>query len=262
MKTVLITGNKGFIGSNLIPELEGKYYLYTCDKKDDDDIFSSTFEYLVEKSDIVIHLAAQVSVNKSFKNPGQTFYTNAIGTARVVELCVKYKKKLIFPSSAAIYHPDLSPYARSKELAEDIVWSVRDLIPVVILRFFNVFGKGMNPDSGSVMYNFLTSKKLIVYGDGEQTRDFIHIRDVVKVIKEAIKPTWNGKVVDVGTGKAYSTNYVAGLFAHFRNKKVHYQPPRREIKWSTADTTILNILYEKGLTTNLEKDIKALCKMI
>lgn len=257
---ILITGNWGFIGSNLEPILEKKYgkiHVIGHDIRSGYDIFDSDFERLVKWSDVVIHLAAITSVDQSFKNPGIVYNTNVCGTARVASLCYTYDKKLIYPSSAAIYHPDLSPYAMSKKLAEDIV-SHMD-IKKVILRFFNVFGPHMNPNSGSVMYKFLTSNELVVYGDGEQTRDYIHVRDVCNIIMEAIQPSWNGMTVDVGTGQSYSTNYIAGLFGHYRGLKISYKAPRREIKWSKADTKVLKNLYKRKLTTDLEKDIKSLC---
>ena len=133
--------------------------------------------------------------------------------------------------------------------------------PVVILRLFNVFGEGMNKDSGSIMYNFLHDKELIIYGDGEQTRDFVHVSDVTAIMKDCLKKKWNWKIVDVGLGQKFTVNYVAGLFAHFRNLKLFYNPPRREIKWSIADTAMLKSLYKKKLTTNLKEDISALCKL-
>lgn len=253
---ILITGDMGFIGMNLkkvFPKAIG-WDIAHCR-----DIFDWELEDEVEYADVVIHLAALTSVEQSFENPQDTFRVNVLGTARVVELCDKYKKKLIFPSSAAVYHPELSPYAKSKKLAEDIVVSMMPKNKFTVLRLYNVFGPNMNPDSGSIMYNFLTSKKIVVYGDGEQTRDFIHVRDVCSIIKAAVSRRWNGRIVDVGVGQAFSVNYIAGLFAHYRGLKLEYKAPRREIKWSISDPTIRLLLYNKPITTNIDEDIKELC---
>lgn len=255
MKT-LITGNLGFIGSNL--NLEADIW----DIKKGKDIFADTFDKAVKKADVVIHLAAETSVNGSFKNPAQHYITNTMGTARVAYLCQKYHKKLIFPSTGAVYYPELSPYAKSKYLAEEIVKGIMGTTPVVVLRLFNVFGKGMNPNSGSIMYNFLTEKDIVVYGSGEQTRDFVHVTDVANIIKASLSPRWNNKIVEVGTGQEYTINYVAELFAYYRDKKVFYHDaPKREIKWSIANTQMLKSLYKKKLTTDLEKNIKELCNV-
>lgn len=256
-KRILVTGGAGFIGSNLTPELSKRYRVTVFDKKNKNDIFNDDFESYVKETDVVIHLAALTSVSDSFKNKGETHRVNVLGTARVAELCVKYKKKLIYPSSASVYIKESSPYAYSKYLAEEIVKGVKPKIPVVILRLFNVFGPNMNKNSGSIMYNFMTGK-IDIYGDGEATRDFIHVRDVVAIMEDAIKNKWNGLDLDLGTGEAYTVNYVAGLFAHFRKKKIYYDKPRREVKWSIANTQILEKTYRENLTTNLERDIKEL----
>ena len=259
--TVLVTGGLGFLGSNLVPYLKNKGYdVEIWDKEDGNDIFDDLFEKKLVKSDIVIHLAALTSVAESFRAPSETFIVNVLGSARIARLCAQYQKKLIYPSSAAIFNPDLSPYAYTKYIAEQVVKGVIGATDVVILRFVNMFGPFMNNRSGSMMYNFLNAKKLVVFGDGEQTRDFIHVRDVVKIIEDSFKKKWNGKVVDVGTGQPYSTNYVAGLFAHFRGLKISYQPPKREMRWHITDISLLRNLYRKKLTTNLEEDVRELCQ--
>jgi len=259
---VMVTGSSGFIGQNLVPKLKEKYDVLEWDLEDGNDIFSDEFENWVSKEDVVIHLAAVTSVNGSFKNPQEHLLINALGTARVLYLCHKYKIKLIFPSTAAVYFRDLSPYAKSKAIAEDMVTSMIGVLPVTILRFYNVYGPNMNKNSGSIMYNFLTEKDIVVYGSGEQTRDFISVNDVTNIIVDAIKKKYDHRIVDVGTGQSYTINYIAELFAHYRKLKVGYHDaPKREIKWSIANTSVLDALYGiKNLTTNLEKDIKALCQ--
>ena len=256
---ILVTGNKGFIGTHLQRVLTSHgHTVIGCDKKNGVDIFDPFVETQVKESDIVYHLAAQTSVNQSFENEGEVFRTNAIGTARIVDWCVKYHKKLIFPSTAAVYFRNFSPYAQSKAVAEDIVWGVHKSIPVVILRLYNVFGPHMNPDSGSIMYTFVTDKSINVYGDGEQTRDFIHVDDVVGILGAAVLNKWNDMIVDVGTGQAHTINYIASLFSFYRNLPILYKNPRRETRWSIAETSLLRTLYKKPLMTDIPKQVKEL----
>lgn len=255
---ILVTGSSGFIGSNLLPKLK-KYNVITYDRAQGKDIFDNEFEESVKKAEVVYHLAAQVNVNKSHDNPSETFIINVLGTARVVQLCLKHKKKLIYPSTAAVQHPESSPYAYTKWLAEELVRSASKSIPTVILRLYNVYGDGMNPDSGSIMYNFLTSPKIKIYGDGEQTRDFVNVNDVTNIMVDALKKKWNGKLAEVGTGEPYSANYIAGLFKFYQNKEIVYDKPRKEIKWSVANTEQLKSIYNEELTTNIEADIRELC---
>lgn len=251
---ILVTGGSGFIGKNLIPQLEDKYDILNWDLEDENNIFNDNFETWIKNRDVVIHLAAKTSVNKSFDEPDKHYVVNTLGTARVAYLCWKYKIKLIYPSTGAVYHRELSPYAESKAIAEDLVRGMGG--NATILRFFNVYGPDMNKNSGSIMYNFLTDPEITVYGDGEQKRDFIHVRDICSILEDAIKAKYDGKLVECGTGQSYTINYVAGLFAHFRKKKIKYAPPKREVKWSIANTAALKALYKKPLTTNLERDIE------
>ena len=263
MTTVLITGSEGFIGSHLNLWDFSKYRVRLYDLKFGADIFGESLENAVKASDVVIHLAALVSVNDSFKRPKDYFRTNVLGTARVLELCLKHNKKLIYPSSAAVYFRHLSPYAESKALGEDLCVKAMDYGRITVLRFFNVYGPEMNPESGSVMYQFLKGTKegsLTIFGDGTQTRDFIHIDDLAKIIKAAISKKWDGKIVDCGNGKAYSMNYLASLFKRFSGKKdlqILHLDARREIKWSKAKTKELKSLYKKPLK-QLKQGVKEL----
>lgn len=251
----------GFIGSHLFVELQKAGHLVLgWDKKRGHDILDPKIEHAIAAVDVVYHLAAETSVNASFIDPDKMFLVNTIGTSLIVNYCVKHHKKLIFPSSAAVYFSSLSPYAHSKAIAEQIVLGVKNTIPVTVLRLFNVFGPRMNPDSGSIMYSFLTDKNIVIYGNGEQTRDFIHVRDVVSVMKSALHKSWDGMTVDVGMGNAVTVNYVAGVVAHARELPIIHQLPRREITWSIARTDLLKTLYHKKPTTDLQKDILALVK--
>lgn len=257
---VLITGGKGFLGTNLTSLIGEKHSLTIYDKKDGNDIFDDKVEDEIKKNDIVLHLAAFTSVSKSFIDPNGAFITNALGTARIVRLCIKHNKKLVYPSSAMVFYPELSPYAYSKAITESIVKGSMNATPIVMFRFCNIFGPHMNADSGSMMYNFLNNDKIVVFGDGEQTRDFIHVKDVASIIEASFSSKWNGKIVDVGLGQAFSANYVANLFSYFREIPVTHELPKREMRSHITDTTVLKSLYKRNLTTNLEKDIQELCQ--
>jgi UDP-glucose 4-epimerase len=252
---LLITGSNGFIGKHLKEQLKGKHKLTFCDTSTGGDIFSDNFEYDVKRVDAVFHLAAKVSVPDSFKQPAEYAHTNIIGTTRVVRLCQKYKKKLIYPSTAAVLQPDSSPYAKTKYYAEGVVEAMSSEFPAVILRLFNVYGE--NPNPGTAMWNFL-NLPVTVYGNGA-TRDFINVKDVVAIMENALQKKWNGKIVEIGMGHEVLVNYIAELFAFYRGVPIRQAAPRPEIKHSVADTTMLKALYKKKLVTNIEKDILAMC---
>lgn len=260
---VLITGHKGFLGSHLTKILSG-YIVRGWDRNSGNDIFDDKFEKAMKWANVVIHLAAYTSVNKSFGKEKDVHYLNILATARVLQLAIKHNTKMIFVSTGAVYNRDLSPYAESKAMADDLCTIFQPYHPITIIRPFNIFGIGMNETTGSIIWSFLQGikkGKIIVNGSGEQTRDFINVRDVVEVIKAAISPKWNGKTVDVATGKLVTINYIADLFAHFGKSSLIYKgEPKREIKWSKANLQMLNHLYKKKLTTNLVEDIKEIIK--
>lgn len=260
MKKILITGSSGFIGSALITELK-EYEIIKWDLENNHDIFRADLEFYIRQVDVVIHLAALTNVEQSFNNPEEVFNVNVLGTARVVQLCYKYGKKLIYPSSSAVDHRELSPYAESKAMAEDIVRKFPEYS--IILKFYNIYSTS-EINSESVMNMFiqgLKTGKLQIYGDGEQTRDFINIKDIVEIIKEAIEKPWCGEVIECGTGQAYSINYIAGLFKYYGHIELEYSPPRRETKWSVANTSTLARLFDGVLVTNLEEDVKEIVKL-
>ena len=256
MKRILITGDSGFIGSYLTPLLKKQHNVLGWSLSRGSDIFEDSFRDAVIWADVVIHLAAIISVPHSFEHPNETFITNTLGTARVLRLCAKYKKKLIYLSTGAVHFPESSPYAHSKYLAEELVKSLIGYIPIVIFRIFNVFGPGSNPDAKSIFHTFATAKEILVNGTGEQDRDFIHIKDLVPIIKASLSPKWDNKIIEVGTGKKYTVRWIAEQFAKHRKMKVTYGPKIKEVWSSKADIRMLKKLYKKPLKTNLEKDIK------
>lgn len=159
--------------------------------------------------DAVIHLAALASVPASFKNPVETYEVNFMGTQNVLEAAHQHKvKRVTFASSSAVYgdtqtfpiteeNPDnpLSPYGVSKLLGEKLCrfYNTAFGLSVVIFRFFNVYGPRQNPFSeySAVIPKFLSIIKdggtPVIFGDGEQTRDFIYISDLVHAHELALE---------------------------------------------------------------------------
>lgn len=221
---VLVTGGAGFIGSHVTEELlanghevavvdnltTGKlrqvpesvvFYKGDIRKKELEGFYEDF------KPDCVIHLAAQVSVASSLRDPLNDSEENSIGTINVLETCVKYQvKKIIFSSTAAIYgnpgylpldeehhlHP-ISFYGLSKKHAEAYIKMFSSLhgITYTILRYANVYGmrQDSNGEAGVVSIfvdKFLNNQPLTILADGNQTRDFIFVKDVAKATVAAL----------------------------------------------------------------------------
>ncbi|OGO14248.1 MAG: hypothetical protein A2Y53_03840 [Chloroflexi bacterium RBG_16_47_49] len=250
---ILVTGGKGFIGSHLVTQLkQQRHTVSVFDKVYDDDVREQiTLPERIKAADVVFHLAALVNVQESLAQPAEYYRTNVSGTINVLDWCIQYRRKLVYTSTAAVVEPASSPYAHSKAVAEEILRTCRRYLPVVILRLYNVFGPGTNPVAGSVMYRFLTEQQLTVYGSGEQTRDFIHVTDVVNTLTDTLRPDWNGEVVDVGMGFGTSIKDLAGLFQDMTKKSIVWQPKRQEIQHSVANITKLRELYPAALNHDL-----------
>jgi len=212
--------------------------------------------------DMIIHLAAKSDVVYSVLHPEITNEINVTGTENVLKCCVENKiKKIIFASSAAVYGDcdlvisettdknPLSPYGKNKLAAEEIVkkYSAKFDIDAIILRMFNVYGKGQNIQYAGVISKFITNiskgEDIEINGDGEQTRDFVSIFDVVNAFDCAIKNIQGkrGSVYNIGSGNSVSINELAKNILAITNKplKIKYNKQNEnEIKYSAVDITL------------------------
>ena len=214
---------------------------------------------LFEDVDYIFHQAAIPSVPRSVKDPISSNYTNVNGTLNVLVAARDNNvKKLVYASSSSAYGDTpvlpkredmkpcpLSPYAISKLAAEYYcqVFSEVYNLATASLRYFNVFGPRQDPSSeyAAVIPKFIGSilndKSPIVYGDGEQTRDFTFVDDVVNANILAAESMSTG-VFNIAGGKRISINDLAGLIMEILDKDLditHIEPQPGDIKHSLAD---------------------------
>lgn len=238
---ILITGGAGFIGQYLVKKLSEEFEIIVLDnlssgklenisKYDVDFVEGDVCDEKVvegimkECIDYVFHLAAQISVEKSVKDPIFDAKTNILGTINLLKHAEKYNvKKFVYFSSAAVYgkpnylpidenHPTkpLSHYGLSK-LTGGRYCEVFN-VPHVILRIFNVYGLGQqseNPYSG-VISKFIAkakeNKPIEIFGDGNQYRDFVHVKDVVKAARLSLE---HEGIFNIGCGEKVTINQLA-----------------------------------------------------
>ncbi len=295
---ILITGGAGFIGHNVALYLRNRgFEVVVVDSLERSSPYAlrrlSTYEIPVVNSDvrifdnyegfdIVIHAAAYVSVEESIRDPVKYFENNVVSTARVGFECAKKGSKLIYLSSAAVYGEPVeipvkeshklnpkSPYGLSKLMSEQVLKQYADLYELkhVVLRLFNVYGPGQNPAYAGAINSFIDrlmeGKPPIIYGDGAQTRDFIYVIDVARVIESFIEEgSFNGAVYNVGSGEETSINALAEKLMNVLGVKIKpiYAVERPgDIKRSSADISKLKEAI--GFTpTPLEKGLREALK--
>jgi UDP-glucose 4-epimerase len=216
--------------------------------------------------DAVVHLAALIDVTASVQNPELNNAVNVAGTLNVLQQSTKQGvKKLVFASSTAVYgdvktlpvtettslHP-LSPYAASKAAGEAYCQAFHRCygIEAVSLRFFNVYGpKNENSPYSGVITKFLRKAKdgkaLTVEGDGEQTRDFIHVSDIAQALALALEAKdVGGEVFNVCTGQPTSINDLVGALSVVTQREldvVHGPPRIGDIRFSYGDASKASI---------------------
>lgn len=296
-KNILITGGLGFIGSHIANKLmkhnnvtiidnlssgklryltEPNHENLTLIKKDLNSLDLTTN---LKDIEYVFHLAAMVSVPLSVENPISCNLENVTTTVNLLDACVKNDvKKIVFSSSSAVYGENTnmplkeielpqptSPYASSKAACELYLKSFYESygLNYTALRYFNVFGPKQDKNSpyAAVIPNFinaiLENKQPVIYGDGEQTRDFVYVGDIANANINACKSKFNG-IINVASGKRITINQLYEIVKKTLNSDINvkYLPERPgDIKHSQADISNLEKINLTIDTTNFEEQL-------
>ena len=255
---ILVTGADGFVASHLCEYLLNKNAKVTAlIKRNSGGIFKningikdkisikwgdtqdlSLMMEATKEQDIVYHLAAQSHVGHSIYNPYETVVNNVISTLNILEAGRKNDiKKIIHAGSSEIYgdpkyvpidenHPlqPRSPYAAAKAAAENLLESYYHTygLPVVESRFFNIYGpnQGLDQAIPKFILQCLNERKITIYGDGMQTRDYTFVEDAVHAYGLlGIKKGLEGKVINFGAGKEITIKELAELIIKLTKSK-------------------------------------------
>jgi UDP-glucose 4-epimerase len=249
---VLVSGGSGFIGSNLVKELSehesiteiivldielfGRRKLQSSPKVTYvvDSILNETIlDTLLLNCDYVFHLAALISVPGSFEYIEEYNRVNVLGTITLLEACKKHNiKHFVFSSSCAASCP-ISPYAINKLACEKYVDLYNKYFKTTSLRYYNVYGINQDPDKAyaAAVPKFIKQAKsgnvIIIYGTGEQTRDFVHVTDVARVNIHCVINGVTG-LHDIGYGESVSIVTLANTIKELLNSTsdIKFDSPR------------------------------------
>ena len=308
VKTALVTGGGGFIGSHIVRGLlDAGWKVRVVDdlsgcgswrrmeglKVDATQMALSELaakSSVLQEVDAVFHMAAKVSVPESVKDPLGYHQVDATDTLGLLEACLKQGvRRLIYASTSAIYgdlpeqpkresHRGLpiSPYGVAKYAGELYVGSYAKLhnMQTVALRYFNVFGEGQDPKSQygaaipSIVCKIVSDERPTIYGDGEQTRDFCHVSNVVRAnLLAAECQALQGQALNIACGKRVSVNMIVQKANQLLGKNVQsiYEPPRAgDVRDSLADISeaqrVLGyepqIQFDEGLERSIQWYVK------
>ena len=248
----------------------------------------SISDRVVKDVEYVFHQAALPSVQRSVINPVETNRSNVTATLNLLESCRKASvRRFVYAASSSVYGDTevlpkhegmpanpLSPYALQKFIGECYCKLYFDLygLQTVSLRYFNVFGPAQDPSSeySAVIPKFvsrlLAGHQLIVFGDGEQSRDFTYIDNVVEANLAALSaPNAPGKVINVGYGKQTTLNQIIKFLEEILDVQasVEYRPARSgDVRHSLADINVARdiLAYQPkiGLEEGLRKTVEAI----
>ena len=279
---ILVTGGAGFIGSHIaeylvqrgddvtvldnlitgskenLTKINDKINFVNGDIRD-----HKLLEKLVSDTTCVFHEAALASVQQSFSMKDEYIDVNVTGTENIFKLAKEYGFKIVYASSSSVYgnpkkipvkeddeRKPINPYAKTKLDGEDLAKKYSEIgVKVIGLRYFNVFGKRQSKEYAGVIKLFLQriqqKKSPKINGDGLQTRDFVHIDDVVKAIVLAMDSDINHRFLNVGSGLPTSVLDLANLIIEVSGlplEPIHGPELSGDVKATQSDIKLIRKL--------------------
>ena len=295
-----VTGGAGFVGNNIVRLLISKGHsvvvidnLHTGKKENLEGVLEkiefheidirnyNEMEKILKNVDGIFHEAALTIVQESFDKTKEYFDVNVKGTENIFKIAEKFKKKVVYASSSSIYgdteqivikessiRNPINPYGQTKLEDEFLAEKyVSKGLEVIGLRYFNIFGKGQTGSYAGVITQFMRKlndkKSPIIFGDGLQIRDFIHVSDIAEANLSAMLSNTNSGFFNIGTGIGTKIIDLAKIMIKIFDEKfepIFQNPLKGDVKISQADMTLtkkmINWESKIGLEEGLRKFIR------
>ena len=293
---LIVTGGAGFIGSHLTKYLIKKGHSVSVidslrrgsfenlreikdqiDFQEIDILDYEKMKNIAKNADGIFHQAALGSIPQSFKEPEEYHRVNAIGTENVLKLAKEFGFKVVYASSSSVYgnqdkfpikedaeKKPLNPYGQSKLESEQFAKKYADVgVKVIGLRYFNVFGIGQNPNYAGVVPKFIErlvqNKPPIIYGHGNQLRNFTFVDDVVEANVLAFENKIEHAFMNIATGVMTSVKELAAIMIRLSGLSIEptYEKARDgDIEKSQADISLAKNLINWVPKTTLEEGLE------
>ncbi len=245
---------------NIAPLLTKKRFRFFAE-----DLNNSDLDRFLKDTEIIFHLAAQPGVRSSWGDDFHLYTKNNIeATQRLLEATKKSRvKKFIFASSSSVYGmcPELpmresspllpfSPYGVTKLAAEHLchLYSKNYGVPIISLRFFTVYGPGQRPDMAFHRFfcHILERKPIHIFGDGQQTRDFTYIDDIIEANLLSLKKGKVGEIYNIGGGNQETLKNILPLLEEISRTKI-------SVEWRAAQKG--DVLHTQAEITKSKRDL-------
>lgn len=292
----IVTGGAGFIGSYIVKHLVNQghdvividnlwrgrlenlsSYEQRIDFKKIDITDINQLNKVINDIDGIFHQAALTSVPESFVQKERYHNVNVVGTENIFKLAKEFEIKVVYASSSSVYgnttsipikedseKNPINPYGITKLDDEKLAEKYHDLgVSVIGLRYFNVYGIGQTNDYAGVITKFYDriyeNKPPIIFGDGEQTRDFISVEDVAKANLLSMQSDTDFAFLNIGTGIKTSVKDLAYIMIKLSGKSLTPEfdkLPEGDVKDSQADVSLAKEIIDWSYETSLEDGLR------
>jgi UDP-glucose 4-epimerase len=291
-----VTGGAGFVGNNITRLLVSKGYsvvvidnLHTGKKENLEGVLEkiefyqidirnyNEMEKILKNVDGIFHQAALTIVNESFEKTKEYFDVNVKGTENIFKIAEKFKKKVVYASSSSIYGDSkqipikensdrnpINPYGQTKLEDEFLAEKYANRgLDVIGLRYFNIFGKGQTGSYAGVITQFMRKlnelKRPIIFGNGLQIRDFIHVSDIAEANLSAMLSKTNSGFFNIGTGVGTEIINLAKIMIKIFDSKfepIFQDSLKGDVKISQADIILTKKMINWESKIELEEGLR------